>query len=51
MGGGGGGPQQRKKNILYAVMALLPELDVDDLNYVRREIEQRLEGAELGGGR
>ena len=47
-GGGGGGGQQRKKNILYAVMALLPELDVDDLNYVRREIEQRLEGGELG---
>ena len=46
--GQGGGGQQRKKNILYAVMALLPELDVDDLNYVRREIEQRLEGGELG---
>ena len=41
-------PQQRRKNILYAVMALLPELDVDDLLYVRREIEQRLEGGELG---
>ncbi|EFJ46477.1 hypothetical protein VOLCADRAFT_105471 [Volvox carteri f. nagariensis] len=38
--GGGGG--RSSKNILYAVMALLGELDDDDLVYVRREIEQRL---------
>jgi hypothetical protein len=42
--GGGGGTPQKRKNILYAVMALLAELDIDDLTYVRREIEQRLEG-------
>jgi hypothetical protein len=27
---------------LYAVMALVSELDEDDLVYVKREIEQRL---------
>ncbi len=41
--GGGGGLTQRKKNILYAVMALVAELDSDDLLYVKREIEQRLD--------
>ena len=35
-------PSGRKKNILYAVMALVGELDLDDLVYVKREIEQRL---------
>ncbi len=33
---------RRRKNVLYAVMALVPELDEDDLVYVKREIEQRL---------
>uniref|UniRef100_A0A7S3VHB5 U2A'/phosphoprotein 32 family A C-terminal domain-containing protein n=1 Tax=Dunaliella tertiolecta TaxID=3047 RepID=A0A7S3VHB5_DUNTE len=37
----GGGPR-RKKNILYAVMALVGELDEDDLFYVKREVEERL---------
>lgn len=31
-----------RKNVLYAVMALLGELEDDDLVYVQREIEQRL---------
>ena len=35
-------PSGRRKNILYAVMALVGELDLDDLVYVKREIEQRL---------
>lgn len=39
-----GGGNRSSKNILYAVMALLGELDDDDLVYVRREIEQRLGG-------
>lgn len=34
-------PARRRKNVLYAVMALVPELDEDDLVYVKREIEQR----------
>ncbi|GAX84550.1 hypothetical protein CEUSTIGMA_g11971.t1 [Chlamydomonas eustigma] len=42
--GGGRGAPLSKKNILYAVMALVAVLDVDDLTYVRREIEQRLDG-------
>ncbi len=33
---------RRRKNILYACMALVTELDEDDLVYVKREIEQRL---------
>lgn len=37
-----------------AVMALMPELDMDDLVYVKREIEQRLgmgpDMADGGGG-
>ncbi|GLC65195.1 hypothetical protein PLESTF_000262300 [Pleodorina starrii] len=41
-GGGGGGVRSSRNNILYAVMALLGELDDDDLVYVRREIEQRI---------
>ncbi|KAG2492279.1 hypothetical protein HYH03_009519 [Edaphochlamys debaryana] len=41
-GGGGGG--RSTKNILYAVMALLGELEDEDLIYVRREIEQRIGG-------
>ncbi|GIL86656.1 hypothetical protein Vretifemale_14917 [Volvox reticuliferus] len=40
--GGGGGGGRSSKNILYAVMALLGELDDEDLVYVRREIEQRI---------
>ncbi len=32
----------RVRSILYAVMALVSELDEDDLVYVKREIEQRL---------
>jgi hypothetical protein len=49
-GGGGGGPSGggSNKNILYAVMALMPELDADDLVLVKREIETRL--ASLGPG-
>ncbi|KAG2429990.1 hypothetical protein HYH02_013940 [Chlamydomonas schloesseri] len=42
--GGGGGGGRSTKNILYAVMALLGELEDEDLVYVRREIEQRLGG-------
>jgi hypothetical protein len=49
MFGGGGGAadlsgvqQRRKKNILYAVMALVGELEPDDLVYVRREVDERL---------
>lgn len=41
-GGAGGAGGQKKKNIFYAVMALISELDLDDLVYVKREIEQRL---------
>ncbi|KAJ9512894.1 hypothetical protein QJQ45_029126 [Haematococcus lacustris] len=43
-GRGGAGPDaaRRRKNVLYAVMALVAELDEDDLVYVKREIEQRL---------
>ncbi|GIL57184.1 hypothetical protein Vafri_12484 [Volvox africanus] len=40
--GGGGAGGRSSKNILYAVMALLGELDDEDLVYVRREIEQRI---------
>lgn len=40
--GDDGASGRRKKNILYAVMALVSELDADDLMYVRSEIEQRL---------
>lgn len=40
--GGSAIPSGRRKNILYAVMALVGELDLDDLVYVKREIEQRL---------
>ncbi|KXZ49111.1 hypothetical protein GPECTOR_23g41 [Gonium pectorale] len=43
-GGGGGGGGRSTKNILYAVMALLGELDDEDLVYVRREVEQRIGG-------
>lgn len=39
---GEGGAGRRRKNVLYAVMALVSELDEDDLIYVKREIEQRL---------
>lgn len=42
--GGGGGGGRSTKNILYAVMALLGELEDEDLVYVRREIEQRIGG-------
>lgn len=44
--GGGpspGGPSARK-SILYAIMALLPELGEEDLVYVRREVDQMLGG-------
>jgi hypothetical protein len=41
-GGGGAGPARSTKNILYAVMALMSELEEEDLVYVRREIEQRI---------
>ncbi len=34
--------QRRRKNVLYAVMALITELDEEDLVYVKREIEQRM---------
>lgn len=34
--------QRSSKNVLYAVMALIPELADDDLAIVRGEIEQRL---------
>eukprot|EP00798_Chlamydomonas_sp_ICE-L_P022322 gene22322-29397_t len=45
-GGGsmGGGAGSTRKNLLYAVMALIPELGEEDLIYVKREIEQRLSG-------
>ena len=41
-----GRPSSRRtgKNILYAVMALLPEMDDDDLVLVKRDIDARLAG-------
>lgn len=38
----GGHEGRSTKNILYAVMALLGELEDEDLVYVRREVDQRL---------
>eukprot|EP00877_Chromochloris_zofingiensis_P003505 jgi/Chrzof1/13155/Cz07g22030.t1 len=37
-------PASSSKNVLYAVMALVAELDENDLSIVQREIEQRLAG-------
>ena len=34
---------QRNENILCAVLALLKELDNNSLEFVRREVEKRLE--------
>lgn len=41
-GGGGGSGERRSKNVLYAVMALLNELEKEDLTYIKHELDRLL---------